>query len=138
MIPEKVEEILTEWQQRLRLYNWDLKIRWEMPCELGCDAEIRISDDYEQASLRIQQVDDPTTTPSPTRSYRTWSDHEANRVIVHELLHIFEKQTKRAVEAAGPIMPKNTYELLWAWYEHGSENWVDRIAIILVELGGVV
>lgn len=137
MTKERIEEIVRVWQSRLQLGHWDIKIRWEMPVELTIDAEIKISDDYEQASIRIQQLTDPSSDP-PTYSFVTWDDYAANRTIVHELLHIFEKQTRRSIESAEPVLPKTAYELMWAWYCHGSENWVDRLAIILVELGGVV
>jgi len=47
------------WQGRLGLGHWDIKVRWEIPIGLDANAEIKISDDYEQASIRIQTSADP-------------------------------------------------------------------------------
>lgn len=135
MTKEGIEEIVAVWQGRLRLQNWHIKVRWEKEVEFGADAEIKISDDYEQASIRIQQGADAATG---TESFETWSDWYANKTIVHELLHIFEKQTGRAAETTQNTMSNQCYELFWAWYSHGAENWVDRLAVILVDLAGVV
>ena len=133
---EELERILSVWQKRLKLDHWDIKIRWDKSCPTGAEAECKISNDYEQASIRIQQVDDPTTDP-PTRPFTAWTDYDTNLNIVHELLHCFEKETRHAIEAAGPVTPNSAYEVLYAWYVHGAENWVDRLSIILVDLAGM-
>jgi len=138
MTQEELERILNVWQCRLQLDHWDIKVKWEVPCSLASEAEIKISNDYEQASLRIQQQSDPTTDP-PTRSFVDWTEYDTNINIVHELLHVFEKETHRPIEAAGTngVMSSSAYEILLAWYQHGAENWVDRLSIILVNLAGV-
>lgn len=139
MTKEQVESLLEDWKQRLGLGHWNIKVNWDMPVELGVDAEIKIHNDYEQASIRIQQRTAPADDEAdraPTRPFTEWTDKEGSHVIVHELLHIFEKQTSRAVQAAESSMSKPAYELLWSWYSHGSENWVDRLAQVLVSLGG--
>lgn len=137
MNQEAIEHIVQVWQQRLRLTHWDIQVRWGLPVDKSCDAEIKISDDYEQASIRIQTIDDPDTEP-PTEHFSKWTPEQANRIIVHELLHIYEKQTKRPLEQFMPEKPTPAHDLLWAWYEHGAENWVDRLAMIFVDLVGVV
>lgn len=133
MTREQVEQIVEGWRQRLRLGHWAIKVRWETPVEKGYDAEIKISDDYEQATIRIQQQDDPDGDP-PSKSYVHWTEREANEVIVHELLHVFEKQTRRPLEQFMPDKPTPAHDLLWAWYTHGAENWVDRLAVAIVDL----
>lgn len=137
MTRPEIEEIVRIWQERFKLDRWDIKVRWEMPVELGYDAEIKISDDYEQASIRIQQLED-TTGEVITKPYTSWTREEANGIIVHELLHIFEKQTRRPLEKFIPDEdPTQAQELLWDWYVHAAENWVDRLASIIVDLAGI-
>lgn len=137
MTREQLEHILREWQRRLRLDHWDIQIRWHLPVDKENEAEIRISDDYEQASIRISQHDEPDSD-IPCEGFTSWSARRANEILVHELLHIFEKQTKRPVQAYLPEKANLASELFWTWYEHGAENWVERLSLILVDLAGVV
>jgi hypothetical protein len=130
---DEVERIVAVWQARLGLSHWDIKVRWEKQVDDGHDATIVISEDYDQASVRIQQKDDPE---SNTRPFSAWSEREANVVIVHELLHVFEIETRRPALALANVLSKTSYEMFWSWYEHGAENWVDRLSIILVDVAG--
>jgi hypothetical protein len=133
----EIERITAVWQERLGLDRWDIRVRWELSPPKGCDAEVRIAKDYEQASIRIQQTDDPESDPQ-TKPFTTWSQEYANYTVVHELLHIFEYQTKRSVEALEGVISASAYDMFAAWYDHGAENWVDRLAQRLVELVGCV
>jgi hypothetical protein len=139
MTEEQLERVLRTWQRRLRLDHWDLAIPWGLrpgqnPDGTGeiddSNAEIRIHEDYDQASIRLSS------------EYPTWSAEMANRTLVHELLHIFERGSDEAVKALAPdvtgALSKLAYELFWNRYNHESENWVDRLAIIFVDLVGVV
>jgi hypothetical protein len=94
---EDVERIVAAWQSRLGLSHWDIKVRWEKPCEPDSQAQIVISEDYDQASVRIQQVDDPNTNSQP---FTEWSDRVANVVVVHELLHCVRDRDAEAVVGA--------------------------------------
>lgn len=136
MSTAEIERIVEVWQGRLGLAGWDVRVRWEMPCARGCDAEIKIANDYEQASIRIQQDEDPDSDPQ-TRPFTNWTTDYANYTVVHELLHIFEHQTKRAVGSLEGVIPSGVYDVFSAWYDHGAENWVDRLARVLVDVGGV-
>ena len=136
MTKADIERIVSVWQERLGLSHWDIKVRWEMPVSKGDDAEIRVHQDYEQASMRIQQDTDPASTP-PTVPFTTWTEKQANLVVVHELLHVFEKETRRPAESLEDVLSSSSYTMFWSWYEHGAENWVDRLAARIVEMGGV-
>lgn len=130
MTRKEVERILAVWKKRLGLDCWDIKIRWEIDIEPDtgevAEAEIRVHPDYEQASIRVNRDKFPT-----------WSDEHANATVVHELLHVFERGSNLAVQSAGLLMTDAAYRLLWDRYEHESEGWVDRLAFVLVRLGGL-
>lgn len=132
MTKTELEVILARWARVLRLENWNITIPWDMPCDPGIYAEIKISADYEQASMRIQQATDPDTDP-PTVPFWEWDERLTNCILVHELLHIFENPVRRTVEAAELAMPKSAFDIFNDWYVHGAENWVDRLSIILVD-----
>ena len=104
-----------------------MKIRWELPVETEdkTEAEIRVHDDYDQASIRIRE------------GYEEWTPEHANVTIVHELLHTFERGSKQAVSCLDLVTKPDAFEMIWHRYLHESENWIDRLAIILVDLGGL-
>lgn len=135
MTKPEVERVVAVWQERLGLGRWDIKVRWERPVERGCDAEIKISEDYEQASILVQQDTDPLSDP-PTRSFETWTVDDVNLTIVHELLHVFEKATRRPAAAVSSALSSSAYEVFWSWYEHGAESWVNLLTFALVDLAG--
>lgn len=132
MTRTELERILAEWQRRLRISDWDIKIRWELrpgqnpdgtgEIDKDADAEIRVHDYHEQASIRLKA------------DWETWDPHFASRVIVHELLHIFEAETKRPVDQAQNAMSKQAFEMLWGWYVAGRERWVEKLAQAIVEM----
>lgn len=134
MTHEQLEVVLREWQRRLRLGHWDIQIRWHLlpgqnadgsgEVDSGCDAEIRIHDYHDQASIRLHE------------DWNKWDLQMANHTLVHELLHIFEHQTKFPLEKWLGESRGEAYA--WDLYVKGAENWVDRLAIILVDLAGVV
>lgn len=136
MTKDDVQFILDIWAARLNLTNWDIKIRWELrpgmepdgtgEAEKGIDAEIKVHDYHEQASNRLAE------------DWPSWSRDQMNRTLVHELLHIYEKETHRPVDQARNVMSGPTFEMFWGWYVAGRERWVEKLAQALVDLAGTV
>lgn len=141
MTREEIERIVSVWQERLGLSHWDIKVNWKVSVERDGDAEIRCAEDYPQASIRFQhnQYDepDPENNFPAQDSYEKWDAKKANIIIVHELLHCFEKGPRNVAEAMGNALPKQAYEVMWAWYTHEAEGWVDALALRFVELAGL-
>jgi hypothetical protein len=124
MTKAELERILAVWQERLRLGHWNITIKWDREVADDNEAEIRVHDWYEQASISFH------------KKFTEWDETHANTTVVHELLHCFERDCKSAIEAMGPVASASVYELLWSRYIAGAENWIDRLALILVELAG--
>jgi hypothetical protein len=124
MTREELQRILSVWQQRLHLDHWDLTIRWDREVSEDNEAEIRVHDWYDQASISFH------------KEFEKWDERHANTTVVHELLHCFERDSKTAVEAMVNVTTSKVYELAWSRYVAGAEKWVDRLAAILVELAG--
>jgi len=124
MTRTELERILAVWQDRLRLGHWSIKIVWDREISDENEAEIRVHDWYEQASIGV------------SKKFEQWDSRHANTTIVHELLHCFERDCKAAVEAMANVSGQAVYELLWSRYLAGAEAWIDRLAIVLVDLTG--
>jgi len=125
MTREQLERIIATWQERLRLRDWDVKISVH-EADSENDAEIHVHDYHEQASIRLNP------------KWVDWDVGLANRVIVHELLHIHEQETKRPVDQAQNAMTKPAYEMLWGWYVAGRERWIEKLAQAIVDMAGAV
>lgn len=131
MTRREITRIVRGWQKRLRLTNYSLSISF-IPNDPnvadleGGHAEIKVHDDYESAHLKI------------AAGFAGWNERFANEVIVHELLHIFENGTGTAVESLEEVLDNDAYKLILARYSSAAENMVDRLALILVALAGVV
>jgi hypothetical protein len=121
---QELELLLRTWQQRLRLDRWDLRLVFDMPISEDADAEIRVHDQYDQASIRIGP------------KYVSWSPANAEAVIVHELVHVFEKRVRSTATAAGDALPAAAREVHWQWYEIVSEQMVENLTLVLLSLVG--
>ena len=114
---ERITELVATWQQRLRLGHYDLRVCFNLPTEKDSDAEIRIHDYYDQGTVRING-----------KEFQHWTDAYANSVIVHELVHIFEKKVRLTADAACEALSSQATEVFWAWYLVASEQMVENLA----------
>lgn len=119
---DDIERIVRVWQQRLRLDLWEIRIDWTRETEHV--AEVKPWSMYDYATLAI----------SPR--FTEWSLLLANRNIVHELLHLAMRDVDAAVETAEKVMPASAFKVFEANVENADEAMVDRLATVLVELGG--
>jgi hypothetical protein len=122
MTKKELERIVAVWQKRLKLQNYRFEFLWHEDTE--GQAEIKVHDDYEEATLKFGS------------RWREWDADRANKIVVHELLHIFENGTGVVAESLEDILESHAYALFTSRYNHECENWIDRLAFILVELGG--
>jgi hypothetical protein len=92
-----IEELLAEWQKRLKLQDWEIKIsfkrEYDMDEKLG---SISWSHNKKQASLDLL---DPIDYP-PT----SFDEYDTEAVIVHELLHLHTAFTARPTEGWEEVM----------------------------------
>lgn len=122
----ELERILRVWQERLRLTHWAIEIDWGMPLDDDeANAEILIEDFYDAAKVRI------------ANGFPAWSADWANKVIVHELLHVVCRDMDELVKAVKVIVPdERAHDLFADRYNHEAEGVVDRLAITVVLLAG--
>lgn len=127
MSREDIERVVDVWKGRLYLAHWQTTIAWDRPLDEG-DAigECDRYDSYDYATLRF--------APSLFTSDR----RKVNTTVVHELLHMSMRDLEWAACSVEKLLPKAVYTLFDARFEHEAEAMIDRLATILVELGGEV
>lgn len=121
-----ITDTLRVWQQRLLLDHWLIEINWAETIDDGeANAEIRIEEDYDAAKLVL------------AAGYAGWPREWANKVLVHELLHLVFRDLEEHVKAAKVLATGPVYDLFIDRYNHECEGVVDRIACRLVALAGL-
>lgn len=119
--------IIRTWVKRLQLDRFRIHVIVDADDLEGGDASCKVSDDYEQATIRF------------ARGWQRWTRLYANAVVVHELLHVHENGMGIAFEALEEVTDSTSaWKLIDARYNHEAEAFVDRLAWILIGLGGAV
>lgn len=125
MTRAQLTRIIRGWQKRLRLEDWNIEIDFENDPGPGVDASVWKHDVYSDANIRF--VD----------GWRNWSRKHANYIAVHELLHINARCRDVAARLAREeLVSATAAEAYSKWYWNAEETQLDRIAEVLVELGG--
>lgn len=126
MTKGQLERIVRTWQGRLGLERWDLEVDFKEPSKEDSDASTWRSNDYDRATLRFAD------------GWPKWSVQFANRIAVHELLHLVTRELDRVVEDVTDQMHREAATQIDRRYLHEIEGLVDRLAYRLVEMGGCV
>lgn len=121
-----IEEILGEWQRRLNLSHWRIKIDWEKDAPEFAEAEFSASDWYDSAEIMIK------------KGFEEWDRREANITIVHELVHVTLRDMLTAMSSVKSRLPKAAGDIWDDWVSAGQEKAVEHLAQVIVDLGGVV
>ena len=122
----EVEAILGEWQLRLGLDRWEIRVLWTEPAnEDESLAEIEPHNPYDVAVLRL----------SP--GWPEWSRRMMNTIIAHELCHLVVRDLWLAAESVEPYAPPEAWRVFKARWDHHEEQAVDRLARMLVDRFGV-
>lgn len=111
MTQKQIERLVKDWQKRLRLDHWEIRIDWNS--QAASIAENERSNFYDSAIIRLGTA------------WPTWSADYAEQTIVHELLHCHDRDLQQAVKAL---------EGDQTWATHEIEGLVDRLAMVLVSL----
>jgi hypothetical protein len=118
----ELKRILRVWQERLRLLHWEITVTFDVDTiDLG---EAMCSEAYDEATIRFN------------RNFRTWSRESANRTVVHELLHVLMRDRTAAVESSKTLLSDDSYRMLIDRHQFEDEGVVERLAAVIVELGG--
>ena len=125
MTARQAGRLLAYWKRRLGLSHWN--IRLELDAEFDpdtTDAHVRWDWSYDNATVRLAP------------RVRGYAPEKAESVIVHELLHLVLRDLEVAVSEAGVQLPKKARRHFRDRWHHESEGVVERLAVLLTELGG--
>lgn len=121
---KSMENRVAHWLKILHLEHWQVKIKWDacLPKDENSEAEIDAGDQYLFASLRL------------STDWPYWTEEWADRTILHELLHIFDRERDVAAKSVEDLLKDDAFTIYWKRYEHERENAVDVMAEIIYEL----
>ena len=119
--------MLEAWQGRLGLGQWNLELEFDVEFESPTqNAEVRWDWSYDNATLELGT------------EWREWDNDRLQVVLVHELLHIFTRDLEVAVADAVDYFPLREKRHVRDRWQHEIEGVVDRLAVRLVDVGGLV
>lgn len=128
---ELVERVLREWQRRLKLDYWDIKLELDESEPQGRSwedhehAAIWRSRDYFMATLRLHP------------NFReNWTVKELNINIVHELLHLLTREVENILDLTDGQVHRDVQTVIDQTFSHSLEGAVDNLAHRFVEIGG--
>jgi hypothetical protein len=116
-----METRITTWQSALQLNNWDIQIEWDSSL-VDSEAEITYDHDYLLATLRV------------SKDWPLWTEEWADLTIVHELLHLFDRDRDLAAKSVEDLMNEQAFKMYENRYDHEKESSVDHLATIIVAL----
>src|SRR6476469_9022188 len=91
---KSMEQRIDHWLKILHLQHWEVKVKWDacLTKEEDSEAEIYTGDHYLFASLRL------------ATDWQYWTDEWADRTILHELLHIFDRERDVAANSVEDLL----------------------------------
>lgn len=125
-----LERLCREWQQRLRLTNWRVRIRWANYGDMDCQGDVSYNPDHPDARIRIQPLDSKSSFRDPLE-----------KTIIHELLHLHhwwlsQSNGANTTEVENTMLEQTIDKTAWALLElkYGADVW-DLDSYMIVETG---
>lgn len=121
-----LDRILAEWQRRLWLERWEIDVEDE-PCSAESNAEIIPNGHRQHARLYL------------SASWKRWTIAEANRTIVHELLHCAHRDVDHVVDdVLDGMLHRDVLTVVQEAYLDAMERFIDDHSRLLVAAFGEV
>lgn len=103
--------------------RWEIIVQWDVKPEAdGAEAEVKPHDTYDAAKLRFGP------------QFSQWTSVWAERVVIHELLHILHRDLDRSFLAAIGDLPAPAFGQADQRYEQALETFIDRVALRIHEI----
>ena len=122
MTEKQRNDMVRKWKKNLRLDHWLIEISPDPPYNDDALASVEPAESYDRATLRF----------SP--GWEAWPDAFAERVIVHELLHIVFRDLVEAEQTIYDALSHDARVLYSRRLEHELEGVIDRLAERFVEV----
>ena len=122
MTKREIERLVSDWQKRLKLEHWSIKVDWSRSPREDAYATTHRRIKYDIAEIYFDS------------EYRTWSKDFAEQLVVHELLHLTTRDLDQVIGDLEDLLRLESFKLVEKRYDHEIEGVVDRFATIVVEL----
>lgn len=124
MTKKQLERVVREWQHRLGLGLWELRIDWDRQLENSdAWAEIKVHDTYDQATVRFESA------------LLSQPDRLVTVTVIHELLHALHRDIDQSWKSAISALHPDANAQADARYYGAYEAFIDRVALRIYELG---
>lgn len=124
MTRKELETLLAEWKSRLHLDAWDFRVKWESKWAQAGDAI---------ASVEIESMYDQAWITFDTKVL-TKSNADAEKTVIHELLHVLDRDRTVILAEIEPSLHPDTFRLFSRVEYLQTEAVIDRLATIIYEL----
>lgn len=120
-VRKKITAFVEEWQAILRLDYWQITLKWEAIEDSV--AEASPEDMYDAAVIKFDDAKLATRT-----------DDYVEKTVIHELLHLIDRDRKMLFEEIEDSLAADTWRLFDRVVYQQTEAQIDRLASILYEL----
>lgn len=122
MTEKQRNDMVTKWKKNLRLDHWLIEIVDEEPDNQDALASVMPAESYDRATIRFAS------------SWPEWPPAFAERVVVHELLHIVFRDLVEAEQSIYDALSHDARVLYSRRLDHELEGVIDRLAERFVEV----
>lgn len=122
MTEKQRNDMVTKWKKNLRLDHWLIEIVDEEPDNPDALASVMPAESYDRATIRFSS------------SWASWPTAFAERVVVHELLHIVFRDLVEAEQSIYDALSHDARVLYSRRLDHELEGVIDRLAARFVEV----
>ncbi len=124
MTQQEIESLFREWQTRLKLNHWNIRVMWQTVWAAPNDpiAESEPDSMYDYAKVRLD-----TELEHRTRDF-------VEKTLIHELLHLHDRDRSNVLAQVEHCLNPDAFKL-WEKIEYEmTEGFIDRMATILWEV----
>ena len=122
MTEKQRNDLVVKWKKHLRLDHWLIEIVDEEPDNPDALASVMPAESYDRATIRF------------AASWTEWPPSFAERVVVHELLHIVFRDLVEAEQSIYDALSHDARVLYSRRLDHELEGVIDRLAERFVEV----
>lgn len=122
MTRPQLNAMLRFWVDMLRIGHWDVRIDFDVPASDNNHATCHWPFHYDEAFIRLD------------KEWRAWSSERAERILIHELLHLVLRDQEVAIKGLISSLDDDAQNLAEYVTTHETEGVVDRLANSLYEL----
>lgn len=129
MTNTRIKELVEAWKARLGLGDWRVDVKFvDEAGDVEAIAQVQPSKHFDDATLIFYRDE----------LAKLKSDYEVEVTIVHELLHLAHRDVEAITDLLDGQVHRDVETVLVESFRHSTEQFVDRMARVLIRLHGNV